>query len=73
MSCNPRLLNWPRGCFFENAGPNWVLGLGKFKPHDFRAKNTRTNRIKQKIQFGKEIARDYVSTYTIMIFDILTT
>ena len=37
---------------FEKRCPNWALGLGKFEPHDFRGKNTRTNQInKKKINF----------------------
>ena len=47
----PFVDQWAQGLFFENWSPNRALGLGKFEPHDFRTKNTRTNRIKLKNQF----------------------
>ena len=35
------------GPLVRNKSPNWALGLGKFEPHDFHAKNIRINRFKQ--------------------------
>ena len=56
-----------RGLNFKNGGPNWAPGLEKFEPHDFRAKNTRTNRIKHKNQFWQKQSHGNTSGPTLYI------
>ena len=55
---------WAQGLIFKDGSPYWALGLGKFEPHDFRAKNTRINRLRQKINFSTKITQDYIWTHT---------
>ena len=63
-----------KGFTFRNGSPNLALGLGKFKPHDFHAKNARINRFKQKKSILAQKSHKITSGPTLYVvsFGIMT-